>query len=99
MGIIGGALFPYGTSEIAITVMAYAGYILYYWAFESLTGKTIGKYITRTRIVKEDGSQPSSINILGRSLCRYIPFEAFSFLGSEGKGWHDSIPKIYVIED
>lgn len=80
-------------------VIWYVFYVIYYWAMESLTGKTVGKYITRTKIVKEDGSKPENINILGRSLCRLIPFEAFSYLGSESRGWHDTIPKIYVIND
>ncbi|MFY0601753.1 MAG: RDD family protein [Cyclobacteriaceae bacterium] len=84
--------------EMLMTVIIYALIILYPWIMESITGKTIGKYITRTKIVKPDGSKPESMNILGRSLCRLIPFDPFSYLGDK-PGWHDSIPKIYVIED
>jgi hypothetical protein len=32
-----------------------------------------------------------------RSLCRLIPFEPFSFLGSDARGWHDSITKTRVV--
>jgi uncharacterized RDD family membrane protein YckC len=86
------------TFGVVILFLTYSMIILYPWAMESMTGKTVGKYITRTRIVKPDGSKPEPINILGRSLCRLIPFDAFSYLGGE-PGWHDRIPKIYVIED
>jgi uncharacterized RDD family membrane protein YckC len=27
-----------------------------------------------------------------------IPFEAFSFLGDEGRGWHDSLAKTVVVD-
>ena len=101
--LIGIAFASTGDMEIVdspgFTLSSYLIYVLYYWAFETLTGKTLGKYITRTRIVKEDGSKPEPINILGRSFARLIPFDGFSFLGTPGKGWHDSIPKIYVIND
>ena len=85
--------------QVFITFSIYIIFILYYWVMESLLGKTIGKYITRTRIVKEDGSHPKALNVLGRTLSRFIPFDVFSYLGSPGTGWHDSIPKIYVISE
>lgn len=72
--------------------------ILYYWIMELSTGKTLGKYITRTKIVKEDGSQPNALNVLGRTLCRFIPFDFLTYIGSKKRGLHDSVPKIYVIE-
>lgn len=79
-------------------LIAFGVIITYYWVMESTTGKTIGKFITRTRIIKKDGTSPSSINVLGRTFSRLIPFDAFSYLGSD-RGWHDTIPDIYVIED
>lgn len=83
----------------SFTLLVYLLYVFYYWAFESLTDKSLGKFITRTRIVKEDGSSPNAMNVLGRSFSRLIPFDHFSFLGAPGKGWHDSVPKIYVINE
>jgi len=35
----------------------------------------------------------------GRTLCRYIPFEPFSFLGNKPIGWHDSLSKTLVVKD
>jgi|GEM_PF-291910 len=73
-------------------------YILYYFPQEAFNGRTIGKLITGTKAVSEDGSSLTIGQALGRTLCRFIPFEVFSFLGGHRpKGWHDSIPKAKVI--
>lgn len=77
----------------------YLTWLLYYIPFETLTkGRTLSKYITKTKVVLYDGSEPTINEILVRSLCRLIPFEQFSFLGDDGKGWHDSISKTYVVD-
>lgn len=58
-------------------------------------GRSVGKFLTGTMVVMEDGSQPEAQNYFLRSLCRAIPFDALSFLGN--KGWHDGIPKTRVV--
>ena len=72
--------------------------ITYYVLFEFLGGRTPGKYITGTRVVNEEGLKPTIWQVLGRTICRFIPFEAFSFFSANGRGWHDSIAKTYVIK-
>ena len=73
---------------------------LYYSLFEFFAnGKTIGKLITRTRVINEYGETPDFGTILGRSLARFVPFEPFSFLGSQANGWHDKWSKTMVVED
>jgi uncharacterized RDD family membrane protein YckC len=69
----------------------------YYIFLESLFGRTVGKFVTGTKVVNEAGLKPSFGQIIGRSISRIIPFEIFSFLGAEGRGWHDSIPNTYVV--
>ena len=64
---------------------------------ESIFSKSIGKFITRTMVVFEDGSKPDSGTILRRTLCRIIPFDNLSFLGTPSRGWHDSITNTYVV--
>ena len=73
-------------------------YISYYVVTEATLGKTIGKAVTKTSVVNEQGERPTVLNILGRTLCRFIPFDALSFLFS-GTGWHDNISKTYVVND
>lgn len=72
--------------------------VSYYFILEVTTGKTLGKLVTGTKVVDEHGQPATAGQILGRSFCRLIPFEAFSFLGNEGRGWHDTIPKTYVVK-
>ena len=61
---------------------------LYYCVFEVLFQRTPAKFITRTKVVTQDGKRPTFTNILGRTLCRFIPFEAFTFLGNHPTGLH-----------
>jgi uncharacterized RDD family membrane protein YckC len=71
--------------------------IPYFTLMESIFSKSIGKFITKTMVVLEDGSKPESGIILKRTLCRIIPFDALSFLGTPSRGWHDSITDTYVV--
>lgn len=70
--------------------------LLYYNVMEITTGQTAGKLITGTSVVDYNGEKPDASTILTRSLCRIIPLEPLSFLG-DGRGWHDSIPDVYVV--
>ena len=75
-------------------------FALYYLICEgSLKGKTIGKYITKTRAVNPDGSRMDTSTIVKRSFCRLVPFEQFSFLGSGTAGWHDRWSNTIVIDE
>ena len=73
-------------------------YIIYYFVFESIFQRTIGKLITQTKVVLENGEKPPADVIIKRSLCRVIPFEPFSFLGNVPTGWHDTMSKTYVVD-
>jgi len=82
-------LFEYFISFITI--------MIYYTTYETITGRTIAKYITKTKIVTELGEKPNFKTILIRSLCRFIPIEPFSILFNDGSCWHDTISKTKVI--
>ena len=83
--------------EVNETVLGLLIMIAYYWGFESVFGQTVGKMITGSMVVTEDGEPITPLHALKRTLCRLIPFEAFSFLGS-GPGWHDTISKTRVVK-
>ena len=72
--------------------------IIYYFAFEMATSRTLGKLITGTKVVNEDGGPPTPTQIMGRTICRIIPFEFLTFLRTPSRGWHDSIPNTYVVK-
>ncbi len=73
-------------------------YIGYYAFMEIKYQKTIGKYITKTKVVKINGEKPENRDILIRTFCRLIPFDRFSFIFSK-KGFHDSLSDTIVIND
>jgi uncharacterized RDD family membrane protein YckC len=73
--------------------------LLYYVPLESLSGRTLGKLVTRTRVVDESGNPPAFGRVLGRTLLRLVPFEAFTFLGRTGVGLHDSASRTRVVRD
>jgi len=78
-------------------VVGFIVMMIYYTSFEAITGRTIAKYITKTKVVTETGEKPDFKRILVRSLCRFIPIEPFSILFNDGLGWHDSISKTRVV--
>jgi uncharacterized RDD family membrane protein YckC len=69
----------------------------YYGFFEGLWARTPGKWVCGTMVVSEAGTPPTFRAVIIRTLCRYIPFEPFSFFGKVGSGWHDTISKTQVV--
>ena len=72
--------------------------IIYYAFFEGFTGRSLGKFFTKTEVVTEEGDRPGFLVIFTRSICRCIPFNALSFLANNGVGWHDTLSKTRVVE-
>ncbi|NUY81550.1 RDD family protein [Flavobacterium sp. MAH-1] len=87
----------YPTTNIALSLLLwFLPYFAYYFVWEALAGRTLGKLITGTIVIHESGEKPTPRTIFIRTLCRFIPFEAFSFLGDTG--WHDSISGTCVVK-
>ncbi len=62
-------------------------------------GKTIGKLITGTRAINEDGSRITFSTGFVRGLCRAVPFNQLSALGSPSYPWHDKWTNTIVIDE
>jgi uncharacterized RDD family membrane protein YckC len=84
---------------VAVTyLVSFAVFFAYYTLFEGAKGKILGKLITKTRVVREDGEPMTYGKAFVRTLCRIVPFEAFSaFFGI--KMWHDSWTNTMVIKN
>jgi uncharacterized RDD family membrane protein YckC len=75
-------------------------YGTYMFIVEALfKGKSLGKLITGTRAVKQDGMPVAVREAQLRGLCRMVPFNAFSALGTPSYPWHDRWTKTYVIDE
>jgi uncharacterized RDD family membrane protein YckC len=85
-------------NTIALYTVAFTIVLIYFNFFEILFSRTIGKFITQTIVVDENGEIPKSDTILIRSLCRLIPFDPLSVLLFQGRAWHDSISNTYVVD-
>jgi len=94
--------FGYESSEESGTyqLWTYISMVFYYYIMEKSFGKTVGKFITRTRVVSADGrNELTAKQVFIRSISRLVPFEIFSFSGSNPIGWHDKWAKTMVIND
>lgn len=72
--------------------------IPYYIISEGIFKTTIGKLITRSKLIKADGNEIKFYDALLRTLCRLIPLEQLSFLSRNPIGWHDELTNTRVID-
>ena len=71
---------------------------IYYFTFEKLIGKTIGQFITQTKVVSAVGSRITTKQIAKRSFLRLLPFDFATFLFEKHPiGLHDKYANTYVI--
>lgn len=86
--------FEYYLTSYLISVFTV---VIYYTFCEKLfNGYTLGKLITGTRAVRENGDGLRFKDALLRSLCRVVPFEWFSGFGY--RPWHDSWTRTIVVK-
>jgi uncharacterized RDD family membrane protein YckC len=89
-----------GNFNLAQSLLFVFIFISYMSGMEAIfKGKTLGKLMTGTRAVNEDGTNISAKTAFLRGLCRAVPFEAFSALGNPSYPWHDKWSKSYVIDE
>ena len=77
-----------------ITAIFYA-FVIFLTEY-STRGRSLGKVITGTLVVKDDGSLPTANDFLKRNFSRIVPFDALSFFGN--RGWHDSWSDTNVVK-
>jgi uncharacterized RDD family membrane protein YckC len=70
---------------------------VYYGVTEVFLSRSPAKYLTKTIVVIEDGSKPSVITILTRTILRIFPLEPLTFLRGRALGLHDENSKTFVV--
>lgn len=86
-------------SEILSRIIYMIIFGLYMFAQEAMfKGRSIGKFITGTKAINEDGSNISLETAFRRGMSRIVPFEPFSALGNPSYPWHDKWTNTYVID-
>ena len=86
----------FGYYVIIYCIVIFNHLIYYTFCEKVFNGYTLGKLVTGTRAVREDGGELTWKNAILRSLSRMVPFEPFSIWG-DGL-WHDSWTKTMVIK-
>lgn len=87
-------------SKLRDRIVAMVLYALFMGAAEAIfKGKSLGKLITGTRAVNEDGSTISAATAFKRGFSRAVPFCAFSALGNPSYPWQDRWTNTYVIDE
>ncbi len=70
----------------------------YYIFMEHKFQKSIGKFITKTKVLRADGEKAQLGDIVARTFCRLIPFDRLSYLFTSN-GFHDRLSNTTVIKD
>lgn len=84
--------------QLAASILVVASFFAYYILMEVIFQKTLGKFVTKTKVVTVNGQKPPERTIVLRTLCRLIPFDHISFLFTKN-GFHDNLSKTKVIKD
>ena len=71
-------------------------YLAYYALLEFYFHRTLGKFLTRTKVVNIDGSELTFSTIFKRTIARLIPIDIFYYLFSK-RGLHDRLSKTLII--
>tara|TARA_R110001583_G_scaffold55092_1_gene167872 strand:- start:732 stop:1328 length:597 start_codon:yes stop_codon:yes gene_type:complete len=87
-----------GTLQLITYTLFLLSFIAYNALMEIKFQKTVGKFVTKTKVVKLDGGKPESSDIIARTFCRLIPFDRISFLVVKN-GIHDFLSKTKVVKD
>ena len=79
-------------STLLVSIFAYYSISEFYFR------KTLGKIVTHSRVVTENGGKVTFKRIILRTICRFIPIDWLSFIFSRN-GIHDKLSKTKVIRD
>jgi uncharacterized RDD family membrane protein YckC len=103
LGIVIGILKPdllTGLDNLSLRLIMLLFYAIVMFMTEGMSnGRSIGKLITGTRAVNEDGSDMTFQKAFVRNIVRAIPFNALSALGTPSHPWHDRWSDTIVIDE
>lgn len=97
-------IYRYSESTTVVYIFTYIMYVTFFILVQSsletlMHGKTLGKWMTGTRAINQDGTPVNGRTAFLRGLSRLVPFEPFSALGSPCFPWHDRWTNTYVIDE
>ncbi len=95
-------IWNYTTAAIGYSATAWVHFIalriVYFLFFEAIWKATPAKFLTQSRVTNVQGEKITLKQALARTLSRWVPFEAFSFLGA-GARLHDLWSQTHVLKE
>lgn len=91
----------YWSTYLAMTIFAtlFNSFLYYSISEKAFRGKTLGKLLTGTRVIRDDGQELTWKDTMLRSISRWVPFEALSiFFRNDNRMWHDAWIKTSVVK-
>jgi uncharacterized RDD family membrane protein YckC len=80
-------------------VIAPLTYFLYYFIMEVTLCQTLGKLVTKTKVVSVKGKRPNVLHILIRTVLRFQnPVDVFSYLMGNEQGVHDVLSRTRLVK-
>lgn len=87
-----------GLTQLIFLFLYFSVFFLYYTLLEGTKGKSLGKLITKTRVLSIEGERITYGKAFVRTLIRFLPFEFISgFSGTTM--WHDQWTYTMLIKD
>ena len=84
--------------DVAGTTTMLIAFSTYFIILEYRYQKTLGKFITKTKVVTTNGEIPTLGDIVRRTFRRLIPFDNISFLFTKN-GFHDYLSNTTVVKE
>lgn len=91
-------LFNMGDQPFVLQLTFVFVFIAYYALMEIKFQKTVGKFITKTKVITIDEQKPKAVLIIRRTVFRIIPFDQISYLFTIN-GFHDRFSGTTVIKN
>jgi len=70
----------------------------YYFLLELIFQQTVGKMVTKTKVVNKNDTKASVLQLGIRSSLRLIPIDAFSYLFGTERGFHDILSSTRLVK-
>lgn len=98
IGILSAILSIFAEVYVDQRIIFLIVFLCYYISTEYISSQTLGKIITKTKVVTENKTKPSFGRIILRTILRLNPFDFYSYLFGTEIGAHDSLSKTLLIE-
>jgi uncharacterized RDD family membrane protein YckC len=94
-----GNYFEEDISDLEHRLIFISAFILYYVLLEKVFGATVGKAITNSKVVNDEGENISLKQAIIRTFSRLVPLESISLFFSYNYPWHDKWSNTFVVNN